>query len=270
MMAVKKLKMKTGPRVLLIDIETKPILAYVWALFDQNVSLNQIANDWSILSFSAKWLDDPPSKIMYKDVSRAKNIDDDKAVLAAIWKLLDEADVVISQNGKSFDHKKINARLILNGFTPPSSFKHIDTLLLAKKHFGFTSNKLAYMTDKLCTKYKKLEHKEFAGFEMWSACMAGNPKAWRMMKKYNMYDVLSLEELYHKLIPWDSAVDFNLYHEGDTHTCKCGSHEFEKRGWHYTATGRFQRFRCFDCGAWSRSRVNTFSKEKRSSLRAST
>lgn len=96
--------------------------------------------------------------------------------------MLDEADIVITQNGRKFDQKKLNARFILNGFKPPSSYKHIDTLVIARKHFGFTSNKLKYMTDKLCTKYKKLDHSKFPGMELWRECLKGNSEAWTEME----------------------------------------------------------------------------------------
>ena len=57
-------------------------------------------------------------------------------------------------NDIRFDVPKLKARMIIKGFKPFSSFKQIDTCVIAKKTFGFTSNKLEYMTDKLCTKYK--------------------------------------------------------------------------------------------------------------------
>jgi DNA polymerase elongation subunit (family B) len=263
-------KKLSGPKVLLFDIETSPILGYVWQLWDQNIALNQIYKDWHVLSWSAKWLDAPAKETMYMDQRDAKNIEDDRAILKALWHLLDEADVVITQNGVKFDQKKLNARFVIHGFQPPSSVKHIDTLLLAKRRFGFTSNKLEYMTNKLCTKYKKLSHKKFAGFELWKACLAGNQDAWREMEKYNKYDVLSLEELYKKLIPWDASVNFNLYHDEAVHVCKCGSRDFKKQGFCYTGAGKFQRYRCRKCGAESRDRTNVLSKEKRASLHVGT
>lgn len=261
---------KSGPKVLLLDIETAPILGYVWQLWDQNVALNQIKSDWYILSWAAKWLGSSPSQVMYEDNSRSKNIEDDNKLLKGIWKLLDEADIVITQNGKSFDHKKLNARFILNGFKPPSSFKYIDTLLIAKKHFAFTSNKLEYMSDKLCKKYKKLKHAKFSGFDMWKECLAGNKAAWKEMKKYNKYDVLALEELYTKIIPWDSSINFNLYTDSTEVTCKCGSTDIVKNGTFYTATGKFQRYTCKSCGSETRGRKNLFSKAKLKSIRVGT
>jgi len=255
------------PKVLIFDIETAPIIAHVWGTWDQNISLNQIKSDWHILAWSAKWLGDPPKNVMYMDQRSAKNIENDSRILKGIWKLLDEADIVITQNGKKFDVKKLNARFILNGFQPPSPYKHIDTLVIAKKFFSFTSNKLEYMTDKLCVKYKKLSQHKFSGFELWRQCLAGNISAWKEMEKYNKYDVFSLEELYKKLIPWDNSINFDLYSDGLDVTCKCGSTDFIKKGFHFTQSAKYQRYKCSKCGAAHRDNTNLFSKEKISSLK---
>ena len=106
------------PKILTIDIETAPMLGYVWGLWDNNVALNQIHTDWYILAFAAKWMDS--KDVIYFDQRDQKNMEDDKVLLKKIWRLLDEADVIITQNGKSFDEKRINARFILNGMKPPS------------------------------------------------------------------------------------------------------------------------------------------------------
>jgi hypothetical protein len=254
-----------GPRILLIDIETSPIVSYTWGLWDQNVGLNQIKEDWYILSWGAKWLHD--KNIMYQDLRCSKTPENDSPLLKSMWKLLDKADIVITQNGKKFDIKKLNARFIINGFQPPSSFKQIDTLEIAKKHFAFTSNKLEYMADKINTKYKKLKHEQFSGFEMWKECLKGNMKAWKAMEKYNKYDVLSLEELYNKMIVWDKGVNLNHYYDYPTQICSCGSTEQIKKGFEYSAVSKFQRYKCTNCGKSSVDRVNLFTKDKRKSLR---
>lgn len=258
------------PKVLVYDIETAPILASVWGLWDQRVGLNMIDSDWHIMSWSAKWLDSPESEVMYMDQRHKKNIEDDKPLLKEIWNLLDEADMVITQNGKKFDQKKLNARFVMSGMQPPSSYKHIDTLRIAKKHFAFTSNKLAYMTDKLCTKYKKLSHGKFPGFELWKECMAGNQEAWQEMEDYNRYDVLSLEELYRILVPWDNTFNFNTYHDSTDVYCKCGNNTFSKNGFYHSSAGKYQKYKCKKCGHESRDKVNLLSKDKRKSLRPET
>lgn len=263
-------KKSEGPKVLLFDIETAPILAHVWGLWDNNVALNQIVSDWHVLSWSAKWLHDGPDKVMYMDQRNEKNIEDDTKTLQGIWDLLNQADVVITQNGKAFDQKKLNARFILQGFQPPGTFKHIDTKVIASKVFGFTSNKLEYMTDKLNVKYKKLKHTKYPGHEMWKECLNGNKDAWNEMETYNKHDVLALEELYEKLIPWDNSINFNLYTDSTEHVCKCGSTSFIKNGFYYTSSGKYQKHRCKSCGAEHRDKNNLFSKEKKESLKAGT
>lgn len=261
------------PKVLIFDIETAPIIGHVWSLWENNVGLNQVVADWHVMSWSAKWLGDPSTNIMYMDQRGKKNIEDDTEILGVVWELLDEADVVITQNGKSFDQKKLNARFIIKKIKdrhPPSSFKHIDTKILASRHFAFTSNKLEYMTDKLCTKYKKLKHTKFPGHEMWTECLRDNIEAWKEMELYNKHDVLALEELYTILIPWDNTVNFNLYHDDEENTCKCGGKAFIKNGFYYTQVGKFQKHKCKACGSETRSRANLFSKEKRDSLHINT
>lgn len=253
-------------RILILDIETAPIAANVWRIWQENVGLNQINKDWHILSYGAKWLGE--DRLFYEDQSKAPKIEDDRALLGKLWKLLDEADIVVAHNGKKFDIKKINARLVMGGYKPPSPYKIVDTLLIAKSQFGFTSNKLEYLADKLNVKYKKLAHAKFPGFSLWQQVMAGNKEAWREMRTYNEHDVLSLEEVYLKLRPWDKLhpnVDvYDHDHEGEA--CPVCGGEVEKRGFSYTNSGQYQRYHCKNniCGHWSRGRytVNTAGKRK--------
>src|ERR1700676_1733367 len=135
--------MNNKPKILVIDIETSPIISYTWGLFDQNVGLNQVVQDWNILSYAAKFLDN--KKVYYNDLSKSKDLHNDKILVQDLWKLLDEADIVIGQNSVAFDIKKIKARMLIHDMKPPSSFKQIDTMLISKKHFNFTSNKLEYL-----------------------------------------------------------------------------------------------------------------------------
>lgn len=257
----------TAPRVLILDIETKPIRAFVWDIWEINVALNQIEEDWSILSYAAKWLNEPESKMFYQDVRNEKDYTNDKKIMQGIWKLLDEADVIITQNGKSFDERRLNARFIMHGMSKPSSFRHIDTKRLAKKHFAFTSHGLEYMTDKLCTKYKKLSHKKFPGQSLWTECLKGNQDAWKEMEIYNKHDVLATEELYHKLAPWDNSINWNVFVPDVQHKCDCGSTKFRNKGYAYTQAGQFRRFLCVACGKETRGRENLLTKEKKKSLR---
>lgn len=253
----------TGPRILSLDIETAPLQSLHWSLWKQNIGLNQIGTEWSILSFCAKWFGG--KEIIYQDVSGQEDVRNDTELLAALWLLLDEADFVIAQNGKRFDLKKIRARMVMHGMPPFSPVVVIDTLLIAKDVFGFTSNKLEWMATYLST-VKKRKHNEFPGFELWIECLKGNPRAWRAMRLYNIDDVRSLEQVYINLRPW--AVGHPnvaaFYPDDETRCPKCGSLNVKARGYQYTNTGQYHRYACGDCGGWSRSRytVNTIGKRR--------
>jgi hypothetical protein len=251
---------KGGPRILVYDTETAPLLGYVWKLWDNNVGLNQIHSDWHFLSWAAKWLGE--EEVYYEDQKDAANIEDDFLLLQGIWRLLDEADFVITQNGKKFDQKKLNARFVLHGMKPPSAYRHIDVLQIAKAVFGFTSNKLEYMTNALCKKYKKSGHPTFAGFELWSECMKRNPLAWAEMKEYNILDILSLEELFYILAPWDNKLpNFDVYQDEVS-----DNSDWTTNGFVYSNLGKYDRYVHSETGQQRRGAVNLLSKEKRNSL----
>lgn len=252
--SVKTVAKKPGARVLLIDIETAPILAYVWSLWKQNVGLNQIKEEWYILSFCAKWLGEP--EIIYQDIRHEPF--SDASLMQPLWDLLNEADIIIGQNGKAFDMPKIQARLVMAGFPPPRPYKVIDTLLMAKQQFRFTSNKLEWMTGESSnlTAIQKSKHAKFPGFALWAECLKGNPEAWDEMKEYNIPDVTSMEELYLKLRPWYVGhPNMAVYVDSDKIACpKCASHDVVQDGFTFTQVGKYELYHCKGCGGYSRGR----------------
>lgn len=258
---------KGQARILVLDIETAPIAANVWRIWKENVGLNQITKDWYILSFAAKWLGE--EKVRYFDQSKEPNIEDDTNLLAQLHLLLSEADFIVAHNGRKFDLKKINARFIQKGFSPPSPYRIIDTLEIAKAKFAFTSNRLAYISEQLNVDFKKLEHGKFPGFALWREVMTGNREAWKEMRLYNEYDVLSLEETYLHMRAWDDRhPNVNVFNDTEeASACPiCGSHHLVLSGHSHTNTGKYPRFHCADCGAWSRGRYTVNTTEKRKAL----
>lgn len=259
--AVKSLREReSGPRILIYDIETAPILGHLWSLWQDGIGLSQVERDWYIMSFAAKWLGE--DEVIYFDQRDAPVMEDDTALLVKLWNLLNEADIVIGQNVKKFDTKKVNARFVLNGFPKPSPYRQIDTMIIAKQQFGFTSNKLEYMLDKLCPDHKKSKHKEFPGHELWAECLKGNPLAWAEMKEYNIDDVVGTEALYHVLCQWDNKLpNFDVYIDATMDMS-----DWIEEGFHYSQLGKFQVYRNRTTGVIRRSRKNLLSKEKRAQL----
>lgn len=256
------------PRILTLDVETSPLESYHWRLWDEHISVDQVNVEWSILSYCAKWLDAP--KLIYEDTGgRGKHrVRDDKGLLKSLWSLLDEADLVVAQNGNSFDIKKINSRLVMHGFAPYKPVRVIDTFLAAKRFFSFTSNKLAWLSKHL-TNEPKDPHKQFPGFELWAEVLKDNPKAWAEMQKYNKRDVVATEKLYKRLRPWiRNHPNLGMYDLTDRPVCtNCGSARLQSRGTQVTQQGRYDRYQCQECGAWARGkRMNTAPRIRMSKL----
>lgn len=260
-------------RILIADIETSPMLAAVWRLWKTNVGINMIKDDWYILSFAAKWLD--KDRVIYKDITDHKGFsptrpEDDHHLLQTLHSLLSEADIVVAHNGKRFDVRKINARFIKAGFPPVQNYKVVDTLIESRKLFDFPSHSLQYLTEHLLVEqYHKRKSSKFQGFELWAECMQGNAEAWEEMQAYNEQDIAALEALYLKMRPWIIGHPNIGNYEEDIKSpaCpKCGSHSVVKRGTYHTSVQKYQRYRCKDCGGWSRGRYTISNKETRHNL----
>lgn len=257
----------TGPKINTADIETAPVRAHVWGLFDQNVGINQIDTEWSILSVASKPLGGKRKDIVYVDTSDKADPRDDYELCGHLWELLNESDFIVAQNGKRFDLRKIKARLILHGFPPPSPVKVLDTMLMARQVAAFTSNKLEWLSEYL-SNVKKSKHKEFPGFELWAECLKGNPAAWRAMKRYNIPDIESCEQVYMRLRPWVVGhPNVAIYNDNEEPACPvCASTKIAREGFSYTNVGKYHRYHCGNCGAWSRSRYTINSTGKRKAL----
>jgi len=256
-------KNKEGPRILVYDIETAPIIAHVWKLWDNNVGLNQIDQDWHIMSFAAKWLGE--DEVFYYDQRDAVNIEDDSYLLSKLWELLNEADFVIGHNIKRFDTKKVNARFILNGFPKPSPYRQYDTMVVARDQFGFTSNKLAYLSSVLCPEQQKNKHEEFQGHELWSECLKGNMRAWECMEEYNRDDILATEAVYNKLCVWDNKLpNFDVYIDEEVDM----SNWVHDGKFAYSNLAKYKLYTNVETGQVRRGRTNELTKDKRQTLLA--
>jgi len=234
-------------KVLTLDIETSLMLVYTFNLGKQVVRSDQIYEDWAMLSWCAKWLGAKP---LYDD---CKNDKDDKRILKKLWALLNEADIVVTHNGRKFDSRRINARFMVHGMPPPAPYKHFDTYQLIKIVADHTSNSLAYITKKLKIKHEKSDHKQFKGRALWEECRKGNKQAWNEMKKYNIQDVLGTEDLYLKLRAWAPQSFPKTYMMTDeNHECGTCGYEGSMREGKPRKTKKYsyRQNSCPKCGAW--------------------
>lgn len=253
--------------ILLLDIETMPIMLYSWGLWNQTHGINQIIHPWFMVSWSAKWLFEDE---VYSDVLTPGEViaKDDSRICKGLWKFLDHCDIVIGHNAKKFDIPKANWRFLKNGLNPPSPYQIIDT----KKAFD-KSGLLAPDSAKLdfvCRALGMEGKIDTGGFELWEACYRGDQDALKEMETYNRQDTVILESLYLKIRPWiKSHPNIGLLIEDSVECCGvCGS---EKINWlddhpYRTMVGSYSAFRCDDCGAVGRSRTTELALKKRKSL----
>lgn len=207
-----------------------------------------VERDTFILMFSYKWAHEKTVKTCclpdFRRYSRHKH--DDKDLCGVLYHLLDQADIICAHNGDAFDIKKINSRLIVNGFSSPSPFKTIDTLKIARRSFKFDSAKLDNI-GRYLREGRKIPN---TGAALWRGCVEGDKKSWATMRKYGKQDTALLERVYHRLKSWaPNHPNMNAY-SGGVGCPTCESENVQRRGTQVKLNSRRQRFHCQDCGAW--------------------
>jgi uncharacterized protein len=240
---VNELRTPEGMKMLLIDIETRPALAYVWDIWNVNIGVDQLVDTSEMFCWAAKWFGVPG--VEYSSTFH----DGQAAMIDRVHELLDEADVVIHYNGKRFDIPHLNREFLSAGLLPPSPYHQIDLFATVKSRFRFQSNKLAHVSKQLGLG-GKIEHE---GFNLWIKCLNDDPDAWSRMREYNIWDTILLEDLYKKLRPWIAQHPSFASYASEDICPKCSSENIQWRGYTTTRTGKYNRFRCNDCGSWGRA-----------------
>jgi hypothetical protein len=252
-------------RLLFWDIEMRPMEAYIWTPWPDSVPDIMVKKTQRVMSWAARWHDQ--KRVNYMDER-----DGYRPMLDGVWDLLNEADAVVSWNGKRFDSGHIRRAFAMEGMTPPSPFREIDLMQTVKSQMRFSRNTLDHVAKELGVG-EKVQHN---GFQLWIDCMAipdfdpltatweeivaareaveeARVKAWALMKKYNIQDVNLLVDLYDKLRAWvPNHPNVSLINGTFTGCTVCGSTEVQKRGLSYTNAGVFQRYRCNTCGHWDK------------------
>lgn len=234
-------------KIVLVDIETAPNLGYVWGKYDQNVIAFQRHS--YLLSFAWKVFDEPEIYVRGLDdySSFKKDHAYDGDLVNDLWKVFDEADILVAHNGDAFDIRFANSRFAIHNLLPPSTYKTVDTLKIARKHFRFESNKLDDLSQHLELGGKL----DSGGFGTWLGCMQGDRDAFARLKDYNGQDVNVLERVYRKIRGWAVNHPNVALYDKTAHLCPtCGSSHVQRRGFARLKSQIRQRWACQDCGHW--------------------
>jgi RNase P subunit RPR2 len=259
----KSMVSENKPKILIFDLESSPMISYHFQMWKVNISLGQVIEKPHLITWAAKWFGD--SNIISDKLTTDEALkNDDSRITKSLWELMNEADILVAHYGNGFDIPLANARFAIHGLPPLSPYKSVDTKAVASKHFNLYSNKLDAIAELF-----GLEGKIQTDFSLWRGCMEGDQRSIDLMETYNKQDVVVLEHVYVKLLPYiTNHPNAALYSDSDEKVCtRCGGTHLtllEKQ--HKTSVSSFVTYRCDDCGAISRERKTALSKSKRANL----
>ncbi len=248
-------------KVVAFDIETAPAVAFSFTGFKANIGIEQIIEHPRMIAFSYQW--EGQKRVgFFSEYHHGR-----MQMLEEMHSILDEADVVVTYNGKTFDVPWVTGEFILEGMTPPSPYQHIDLYQVLKGKTRFFSRKLDYAAQMLLED-RKVSH---TGFRLWRDCLIGNPAekraAWKLMKEYAIKDTALLFPLYERIKPWITTGHPNrALLDGKAFGCPiCGSDKVQRRGYAYTGVSKFQQYQCQGdgCGKWFRGSTRMGTTEMR-------
>lgn len=238
--AAKRTERMKAAKILVIDIERLPGLARVWDQRTKFVHINNFTRLPSLLCFAAKWHGQ-------RAVEFHAAWDDPQAMVQRAWELYDQADIVVTYNGVRFDNRHLKSEWLLAGMPPPSPWKDVDLFAVNRSTFGFESKSLQHLCYRLGLDLKSGHYDAV----MAEQCVAGDTKAQRTMRTYNVGDVKITEQAYDRLRGWMPGHP----HMGDLSeqqkpTCnQCGSEDLHRTGKTRAVQIDYALYRCLNCGA---------------------
>lgn len=197
---------RKGFKILWDDIETSPVLAYTYPTWNVNIPHDNIIIDKQITSIAymfegehqpktLEWEYKSPIKI-YPD--RIEGGGDDRKILEKYVEVVESADLVIAQNGDSFDRKEIMWRMNDLQIRPlKSPVITLDTLKLSRKVFRPTSQKLDFRSQKY-----GLGGKIPQTMKDCIDVARGNIRAQEVRVRYNGKDVKDLRAIFWRELPY--------------------------------------------------------------------
>lgn len=255
---------KRTPKVLFWDVENAPSVGVSFSRWKVNLSPDHIVSEggW-LISACYKWGGESEihSLVLTPEEAIMK---DDSRIVASLYEVFEEADIVVGQNGDRFDIPLFKTRLIKHHMPPHKTVKTVDTLKIAKQ-LKFNSNKLDSLAKEMGIG-RKVQH---SGIDLWIRCMMGEQEALDEMVEYNIQDVDLLEQVYTRLKAFDSKhPNVSHFYDDDLVRCPvCGGTDVQPTGNSiFTPVSEFSEMVCGDCGHRSRTRKSINTKEKRENI----
>lgn len=228
---------------LFYDIEITGILGWSYEMYDSRV--HRVEKQPIMMCFSYAWDD---GKIQHESIQHQS----EEELTKKLWELFNTADIVVAYNAYRFDNRVAVAKFMQFGLLPPAPYKTVDPYRVHKRIAKTPSNSL----QALCEFYGIPGKAEVTHSSLWYDCLQGDERAWRLMRRYNNYDIRALRGVYYKQLPWNNThPNMGLLMEKRDVCSHCGSSSIQSRGTEPRAAGPVRRWSCNDCGGNSYDRV---------------
>lgn len=247
-------------KILHFDIEVSPTLGYTYGQYQTNMI--KVERPPVLLSFSWKWANEKEVHCLTLHDRRMPDKTDDSWLVKELWNLLDQANIVVAHN-TNFDLKMANAFFLRHNLGLPSFYQPFCTLKTARRFFKLDNNKLDYIGQLLGVGRKTAT----THADVWYDCLINDdPKAWKKMATYNNMDVLLLERIYKKLLPFANNHPNVALAAGKPHICpRCG-HEGSFKIKAYRRTGTQVNAIQYQCNICKSYVTRKLDKEERLEL----
>jgi uncharacterized protein YprB with RNaseH-like and TPR domain len=211
------------------------------------------ANSGFLLCVGVKELGKPEVEIYERDNMLPDPLND-RALVKRVYERLVESDMWITHNGKWFDVRYFNSRLLKWGLPPLPSIPHFDTCELGFKRLAI-KNSLKEMGKYLGCKTTKFD----VNMDDWVRAYAGNKKSLALIVSHCKADVKLTEQVYLKLRPMGfKHPNIALINEDGRQCPICGKKgTLQSRGWLPAQVNKAKRYQCTSCGGWSHGGYKT-------------
>lgn len=256
------------PNIVFLDLETLPELKEVLKVYPSlgNYPGRTLKADiTTIICFGYMQMNDKKAHCAnawdHKQ-SWKKNKNDDYHLVKLAHDMLQDADLIVTHNGKKFDMKFLNTRIMYHRYhgrkdkklKPLPPIKHVDTIQLARRTFLLYSNALGNLG-----KFLNLgDKKDTGGWPLWVDVHNDCSKAKKKMTAYCKQDVQLLKKIFLELRALSKDIpNYNQFFKDEIKRCpNCGSVKVQNRGTRVQKDTIVQRYCCNHCGTWSKIKKN--------------
>ena len=202
------------PKILVFDIETTLLRAYIWDCGEQVIKHGQLVegyDQFNIICICYSWLHEKKIYTLSYDLVTQ----DPSAMIKEFDKVVAQADIIVGKNSRKFDIKMINTVRMARGLKPFPNWavNNSDLESQFRKHFRLPSQSLDYVAKMLRVGLKgKMELYDWIAIQNYNIDPVEGLKAFKKMLKYCRNDVMITKEGLIKSFPYIiSDINFAEY-----------------------------------------------------------